>query len=65
MRDHLSTCGVCHIRLVVPIRLGGAFAGLVPGGDVCVHGIGSHHPCQVCRDDVIRRKIAELEERKP
>lgn len=36
MRDHLSTCGVCHIRLVVPIRLGGAFAGLVPGGDVCV-----------------------------
>jgi hypothetical protein len=45
--------------LASPTRIWGSSVG------VCVHGIGSHHPCQVCRDDVIRRKIAELEEQKP
>lgn len=69
MSDHkISTGGDCErtawvaaLRWVLasPTRIWGSSVG------VCVHGIGSHHPCQVCREDVIRRKIAELEEQKP
>lgn len=46
--------------LASPTRIWGSGAGMV-----CVHGIGSYRPCRECGDDVIRRKIAELEERKP
>lgn len=32
---------------------------------VCAHGIGYSLPCLICRQDVILRKIAEVEDRKP